>query len=317
MNTLFVPTIFIALVLFLIGRRVRLAGQPGRTVAAWSVAATVAALPALLFVSYYAHVLDDAAWFYAARSIPYTELSAAGIGFGTGMLAAAARRWRPFRNSRAISILLPTVLLLCMALVMFVPYAKPILVPITVDLRDRWSDGVCLQSSPSTCGPACTATILREFGVSASEPELAWECFSYGGGTENWYLARALRRRGLTADYAITDPQPPGIRTPSIAGVRLGTSNGPGHFIAILGRDGERYIVGDPLVGRLTMTAGEMRSRYYLTGFFLIVGSNGGYYAIHIGCLSRRPVEPRRFPFRMVTTMNRRSEKKKARRSGL
>lgn len=127
-----------------------------------------------------------------------------------------------------------------------------------------------MQSSPSTCGPCSAATLLRVFRIHTTERALARECFSYRGGTENWYVARALKRRGLETRYLVTSPQPAAFAFPAMAGVRLGGARGGGHFISILGRQGARYIVGDPLVGRLVLTPSQLRPRYYFTGFFLI-----------------------------------------------
>ena len=40
----------------------------------------VLAAPGLLFVLYYTHLLDNAAWFYSFRVMPFTEFLAGGIG---------------------------------------------------------------------------------------------------------------------------------------------------------------------------------------------------------------------------------------------
>jgi ABC-type bacteriocin/lantibiotic exporter with double-glycine peptidase domain len=181
------------------------------------------------------------------------------------------RRAMPEEGSIASRWLSPKMLLPVLALLLLVPYIKPLLAPLPVTLQDRWSEGVCLQSTPSTCGPASAGTILRYFGISASESELARECFSYGAGTENWYITRALRKRGLKAHYVIRAAQPAEIPYPCIAGTRLGGSGGPGHFVAILEREKARYIIGDPLVGRLSLTPEELHAQYFLTGFFLVI----------------------------------------------
>ena len=51
-----------------------------------------------------------------------------------------------------------------------------------------------------------------------------------------------------------------------MVGVRLGLI---GHFIAILGREGDRFIVGDPLIGRELLSREDMDKRYDFTGFHM------------------------------------------------
>jgi ABC-type bacteriocin/lantibiotic exporter with double-glycine peptidase domain len=153
-----------------------------------------------------------------------------------------------------------------------VPYLKPLVRPPRWStFRDRWSDGVCLQSTSASCGPASAATLLKMFGRSATEEELARECYTYAAGTENWFLARAMRRREMDVRFVQIDGLPEKIPWPSIAGVRLRGPSGPGHFIAILGVEGESVVVGDPLVGRLTIRREEWLRRYHGAGFFMTV----------------------------------------------
>lgn len=112
------------------------------------------------------------------------------------------------------------------------------------------------------------ATILGDFGVSVSERQMAKEAHSYIGGTEAWYLARAVRDRGCSARFSLSSGFDPGIPLPAIAGVRLDSS---GHFIAIRSREGDRFQVGDPLVGREILSIDEMNRRYGFTGFYLSI----------------------------------------------
>src|SRR5205823_4482151 len=214
----------------------------------------------------YLHLFDRWAWFYEFRSLPGTELAGSGIGLLAGFLFAASGA-----QPRIVRFAIPVLALL----VVFVPFAKPVLRPLNAtSFADRWKDGVCLQSTPSSCGPACVATLLREAGQEVSERELARECFTYSGGTENWYLARSLRSRGLGVRYEVSSRDPASIPCPSIAGVGVA---GAGHFITVLRRNGDSYVVGDPLFGRLTLAAADLRTRYRFTGFFMIVRlSNSG-----------------------------------------
>jgi hypothetical protein len=56
---------------------------------------------------------------------------------------------------------------------------------------------------------------------------------------------------------------------PSIAGVRLSDSGDAGHFITILGQQGDDYIVGDPLEGKRVLSKAALLDKYTFTGFFM------------------------------------------------
>ncbi|MDF7800393.1 cysteine peptidase family C39 domain-containing protein [Pontiellaceae bacterium B1224] len=207
---------------------------------------------------YYLHWFDDAKWFYVFRSLPFTELTAAGAGLFAGALSERMKE----------SGLLNTpvyVALLCIGIV--IPYLKPILDPLSKEqLNDRWKDDVCLQSTPSSCGAASAATVFKLLGLNMQESELAEECLTSSGGTENWYIARAFRKRGFGVNYRIEKQFPPDLKLPAIAGVRVGNY---GHFIAILERSNGVYITGDPLKGREEIPVDLILNAFDFTGFFM------------------------------------------------
>ena len=102
-----------------------------------------------------------------------------------------------------------------------------------------------------------------------SERTLAQEAFTTSGGTENWYLARALRRRGFPVEYVIMDRPVTRLPYPSVAGVRL--PGGAGHFIAVLEETGDAYVIGEPMRGKLTVPKSRLAGAYDFTGFFMVV----------------------------------------------
>jgi predicted double-glycine peptidase len=258
MNPLLYPTLLLAALAFWLGDRV---GR-GRLSPGWLLLGLALAAPGALFAIYYAHVLDRAAWFYQFRSLPLTELTAAGLGFPPGYLNAAL-----CRRTVVGWIFLPALT----ALVVFIPYAKSVLVPLnTSTMSERWVDGVCRQSTASTCGPASAATLLKALGIVATERELARECYTYGSGTENWYLARALRRRGVRVRFVVTPREPETLLYPSIAGTTLGPG-GAGHFVAVLGQFDGKYLIGDPAHGRRLLARDALPPGYVFTGFFMVV----------------------------------------------
>jgi hypothetical protein len=259
-DPLVVPTVCLAIALFWIGASLarRTSSKSSRT---WLLLAGVLlAIPGVLFVAYYVHVLDNAAWFYNLRAVPGSELAASGIGLLAGVVYAC---FEPQTVGEKLAI--PTLA----GALLLVPYVKPILDPLDLErLADRCPGEVCMQSTPSTSGPASAATILRSFGIEASERQLAQESFTYRGGTENWYLARALRRRGLDVEAHIQSPigSPP---APSIAGVLL--RGGAGHFIALMSETSDEITIGDPLKGKLVIRKAHLADYYHFTGFFLEV----------------------------------------------
>ena len=235
--------------------------RPTKTRILLALLALVAAIPGASFATYYAHILPEPSWYYQFRSITGTEILVLFLGVAGGLA----------------STLLPQVVrilpLLGVAAFSIVPYIKPFIGPIAGDvLKDQWDDAICLQSTSSTCGAASTATILRYLGGEATESELAAEAHSYNGGTEAWYLARSARSRGFDVHFDFTTSFSPGGGLPAVVGVRLGTI---GHFIAILGREGDTFLVGDPLIGRELLSLEDLQQRYAFTGFHMRIKNKG------------------------------------------
>jgi len=129
-----------------------------------------------------------------------------------------------------------------------------------------------MQSTFSTCGPSSAATILKAFGQTASEKELASECLTSRGGTEIWYIARAFRRRGFRTQVQVQTAASMSPVSPAIAGVVL--PGGAGHFIAILSQTPTEITIADPMKGKLIVKRAELNNYYHFTGFFLIIYPN-------------------------------------------
>lgn len=230
----------------------------------WTMVAVGLALPGASFAAYYAHLVEVPAWYYEFRSWRGIEASLIFVGIAGGLVASLMGR---------ISRMLP---LLMVVLFVTVPFVKPFLGPFYDGaLRDHWDGDVCLQSTYSTCGAASAASILKQYGLTVSETTLAKEAHSYQGGTEVWYLARAIRRRGLQAQMHVTRGgrgfllADSSAGLPGIFGVTFGQT---GHFITLLSRDESgRFHVGDPLRGSEILTEEELRKRYVFTGFSMRV----------------------------------------------
>lgn len=233
----------LTLLLFAAGLR---SGRHGALLAAPGVAAVA------LFLAYYLHIVDGI-WYYRWRSLPIVDFAPALFGLSMGAVTAKAMARE---ESKAAAVVAGGLIAL---LVVGAAFARPWLRPHPTDsLTERWSEGVCLQSTMRTCGPCTAATILRHLGHPATERDLAVAARTDGGGTLNWLLVRALRREGLQADFR-EPASVMAVEAPAILGVRVGEA---GHFIALLERDGEVLHIGEPLEGRLTLSLDEFSERY-------------------------------------------------------
>jgi hypothetical protein len=225
----------------------------------------VLAIPAAVYDLYYFKILGEPIWLYRLRSVPGSELLASLCGLFAGWIQV---RMAPRLKLSPLGkrFLVPVVLAFGLAL----PYLKPLLRPVpSSTLRDEWNGKACLQSTASTCGPASVATIVHSLGGHLRESDLTREAFTSGRGTENWYLARALRRHGWRTNFLLSDPG--SVPLPAVAGVRLKSLGNSGHFIALLERHGDEFVLADPMEGLSTNTLSGMYSVYDFTGFFMTI----------------------------------------------
>ncbi len=234
-----------------------------------TVLGILCAIPALLSAAYYLHFFDDLAWYYEFRALEFGELLACGLGILGGASSGWSRRSTSLRKPVG-KLSIPLVV----ASILAMPFLKPILMPLGPNsIGDKWNGAACLQTTKATCGPCATAALLRLHGHAANERDLAAEARTSSRSTEVWYLMRAMRKRGLSVHVEITSAQPATLPNQGLAGVRLGGSAGPGHFVAILSRQGDRYEIADPLHGTTLTSLSELQEQYYFTGFFAVTSA--------------------------------------------
>lgn len=181
-------------------------------------------IPGLIFDTYYFHYFDDKYWNIEFRSINYIEVLNSLLGLVIWYIFA----WK-IRHSK----LLHFIYLLFTMLLIAIPYAKPILMPLELVNRvdNRWSGKICMQSTQSTCWPCTVATILKYYNINKTEREIAQASFTSGSSTEIWYLIRYIRNLWHKADIIHTD-KIQNLPTPSLIGTTVLSSYG--HFISIL-----------------------------------------------------------------------------------
>jgi len=265
LNLWVVPTSLLAIVLFWAGMKFSARAKSVGAVVLLVALSVILAIPWAAFAAYYFIELNGAQWYYRFRAIPSSEMTAALGGILFGFLRVRVKPKRKYLNE-FVDRFIP----LTFAVMLWMPYFLPMSRSVGRDyFEDQWSKGVCIQSNSSTCGPACAATLLKSAGIAATEKEIAIAAFTHAQGTETWYLARAMRKRGVTAEIYVDRRIPDNMRFPSIAAVRLMGTKGAKHFIVLFGKKDEGYIVGDPNEGRMTLTSEELRERYVFSGCYI------------------------------------------------
>jgi hypothetical protein len=143
---------------------------------------------------------------FVGRLLPFSNLIIVSNWFplAAGMLAGLA--WRRIGDKPAKFLGLgrgeygSTPRKVLVATVLFAAGAFSLVWPIlgSPPLCDnQWQGDICLQTTPATCSPAAAATLLQNYGVYASEQEMAELCLTRGGTT--WKgLYRGLALKGAT-----------------------------------------------------------------------------------------------------------------------
>lgn len=126
--------------------------------------------------------------------------------------------------------------------------------PIYADLIDNLQpNGVFRQTSSSSCAPAALATVLRRWGIEATESSVARLAGTSRLGTSMPQLIVAARALGLNAiELRPTWEQMQQINRPGVLAVWL--FDGPRklpHAVALLGMNDSVAAIGDPARGRI------------------------------------------------------------------
>ena len=134
-------------------------------------------------------------------------------------------------------------------------------------------DGICLQSTDYTCGPASAVTALRKLGLPAEEGQLAiLSCTSNQEGTPLDMLAAALQKEygkdGLVVKCRvfknIAELKDAGL---TLAVIKYGFM--VDHWVAVLEVTDSEVVVGDPLGGLARLSYDEFSKRWRCIGIVM------------------------------------------------
>ena len=152
---------------------------------------------------------------------------------------------------------------------------------------DVWLNGVCIQTTDASCSAASAATLLRAYGIPATEREMARLCLTRKWGTCNHGLYRGLMLKTAGTPYAVEvfswtldelRLKPPG---PVLLHVRLekgarvdpryardwGWEPGVTHAVVLFDFLGNSLVeMGDPGVGREEWHVESLKVLWHGTG---------------------------------------------------
>ena len=134
-------------------------------------------------------------------------------------------------------------------------------------------DGICIQTTGSTCGPAAAVTVLSQLGIEAQESDLAImsKCTLIKGTTCE-QLVRAIKKlyskKGIDCSIRKFDSIDQLKETcPMIAAINL--SSVVGHYTVVLEVTDDKVIVGDPIAGKKEWTYEYFKNKWSSVGIVL------------------------------------------------
>ena len=134
-------------------------------------------------------------------------------------------------------------------------------------------DGICLQTTWYTCGPAAAVTVLRRMGLPAEERDLALlSRTTPSAGTQPDSLCFAIRRRYASA--GVSCEQRTFTRVSDLRGLgyviaQVKFSFMVDHYVAVLDVSDTHVEVADPLAGQMRLTHDEFERIWRRTGLLI------------------------------------------------
>jgi predicted double-glycine peptidase len=194
------------------------------------------------------------------------------LGFIAAMVLTTPLSRLPLKRDR-------TVISILMAIIIFFMAVWPFLAPAfnrnqLAHLQTHIDgDGICIQTTDYTCGPAAAVTALRKLGLPADEGRLAiLSSTSSMTGTPPDILAEVLKKQygqnGLGVEYRafknISELKQAGL---TLAVVKFGFM--VDHYVTVLEVTDSEVVVGDPISGLRKMSLDDFEGQWRFVGVVL------------------------------------------------
>jgi predicted double-glycine peptidase len=131
-------------------------------------------------------------------------------------------------------------------------------------------DGIGIQTTGFTCGPAAAVTVLRQLGIEAQESDLAIcsKCTPQNGTTTE-LLAGAIKKlygkQGIDCSIIHFDSIDHLKEScPAIAVIKL--SSAVSHYTVVLEVTDDKVILGDPIAGKKEWSYEVFRKKWWSVG---------------------------------------------------
>lgn len=194
------------------------------------------------------------------------------FGFITTMVLTTPLSRLPQKRSRIVISLLMVVIVFFMSLW---PFLAPMVDRNQLShLETRMDkDGICLQTTDYTCGPASAVTALRKLGLPADEGKIAiLSCTSFQEGTPTDMLADGLQREYGKDGLIVECRAFKNILELKQAGLTLAVvkySFMVDHWVTVLEVTDSEVVVGDPLGGVSRLPYEEFLKKWRFIGIVL------------------------------------------------
>jgi len=132
------------------------------------------------------------------------------------------------------------------------------------------SNGICLQETDYTCGPAAAVTLLSQYNITASEGDLSIAAFTTRmAGTPPDLLCEAIQKKhGVTAhvQYNLTLEKIKN-KTPFLAIIKYAPL--VDHYVVVFKITDTQVFLGDPLTGKRSCPRNEFLDQWRRVGVWI------------------------------------------------
>lgn len=137
--------------------------------------------------------------------------------------------------------------------------------------------GVTIQTEYYTCMPSALATVLRRWGIEASEGELAYRLRTSFQGTSPVTVPATVREigRGLALDARIIDSTFEELLRIDRPAILVGKVGAVRHAVALMSLDEREVVIGDPLKGLVKSRREDLPRHFKWNGLAIVMTAPG------------------------------------------